>query len=61
MLLPFWGKPEGMGQLVGLTARWESGSTGTRASNPSYVLSSVARHTDKFIDEYLRVNANACE
>ena len=39
---------------------WNSGSTGTHGGNGSYILSSVSRHMDKFIDEYLRVNADAC-
>lgn len=39
---------------------WSTGSTGTHGSDAQYVLSSVYRHTDKFIDEYLRVNEEAC-
>ena len=61
VLLPFWEKPEGMGSLVGYAAVWDSGSTGTYgATGSGFILSSLTRHTDKFIDEYLRVNANAC-
>ena len=40
---------------------WETGSTGTHAKNSSFVLSNAAQYTDKFIDEYLRVNADACD
>ena len=39
---------------------WQRGSTGTHGRNASYILSSVSRKIDKFIDEYLRVNADAC-
>ena len=61
VLLPYWEKPEGMGSLVGYAAVWGLGSTGTYgATGSGFILSSLARHTDKFIDEYLRVNANAC-
>ena len=58
-----WNRPDGTrlpSGLIGFTATWESGSTGTHGNNPNYILSSVARLTDKFIDEYLRVNADAC-
>ena len=61
VLLPFWKRPEGTEALVGFAATWESGSTGTHAHDPSYILSTVALHTDKFIDDYLRVNADACD
>ena len=40
---------------------WDVGSTGTHTQNPNYILSSVAEDADKFIDEYLRVNADACK
>ena len=41
---------------------WFTSVTGTYGSTGSdYILSSVSRHTDRFIDEYLRVNANACK
>ena len=39
---------------------WDVASTGTHTQNPNYILSSVALYTDEFIDEYLRVNADAC-
>ena len=45
-----------------LLARYnmEGGSTGTHGDNASYILSSASQHVDKFIDEYLRVSADAC-
>ena len=52
--------PEGMDPLVGPATTWRTGSTGTHGRNASYILSSVSQHVDKFIDEYLRVNADAC-
>ena len=39
---------------------WFTGSTGMHGRNSSYVLSAVTGRVDKFIDEYLRVNADAC-
>ena len=42
------------------TVTWSVGSTGTHGENSEHVLSSVSRHMDRFIDEYLRVNAAAC-
>ena len=48
-------------KLFGPASTWDTGSTGTHGNDPSYILSSVVRHTDKFIDEYLRVNESACK
>lgn len=45
---------------TGSATTWETGSTGTHGRSGNYILSSVSRHMDKFIDEYLRVNAEAC-
>ena len=40
---------------------WETGSIGTHGrGDAGFTLQAVSRHTDKFIDEYLRVNAEAC-
>lgn len=39
---------------------WNIGSVGTHGGDAGYVLSSVSQHADKFIDEYLRVNAESC-
>ena len=40
---------------------WKAGVTGTHGENADFILARVAGFTDKFIDEYLRVNADACE
>ncbi len=56
----FWLKPEGMDDPAGPATTWNVGSTGTHGGNAGYILSVVALHTDRFIDEYLRVNADAC-
>ena len=58
--IPSWLKPEGMGQLTGFAPTWVRGSTGTHGSSAGFILSAVARHSDEFVDEYLRVNADAC-
>lgn len=44
----------------GLAATWGTNLTGTHGNDLNYILSSVARITDIFIDEYLRVNEAAC-
>ena len=54
-----WMTDRASGVSRGATA-WITGSTGTHGGNAPYILSSVSRHMDKFIDEYLRVNADAC-
>ena len=38
---------------------WNTGFAGTHGGNAGYVLSSVSRDADKFIDEYLRVNTES--
>ena len=53
-------RPKGTKALAGLAATWESGSTGTHGNNPNHILFAVLQHVDRFIDEYLRVNADAC-
>ena len=40
---------------------WRSGSTGTYGTDGNYILSSVSKHLDKFIAEYLRVNEKDCK
>ena len=42
------------------TTTWISGETGTHGGLSDATLAGVAQRTDKFIDEYLRVNADAC-
>ena len=39
---------------------WQANSTGTHGNNANFILQSVSQHIDKFLDEYLRVNADAC-
>ena len=39
---------------------WYVGMAGTHGGDLNYILSNVAQHADGFIDEYLRVNADAC-
>lgn len=56
-------KPKGMEPLTGYASGWQLGQlwVGVYSSVESgHILSSVARHTDKFIDKFLRVNADAC-
>ena len=63
VLLPFLlelEKPEGI-PFIGYTATWVLRLTGIHDRDSNFILSHVARSADKFIDEYLRVNADACE
>lgn len=46
--------------FFGYATIWESGSIGTHGNNSGFIIQSLAQHTDKFINEYLRVNADAC-
>ena len=39
---------------------WIQSATGVHAGDANYILSAVSLLADKFIDEYLRVNENAC-
>ena len=45
----------------GWAATWSKGSAGTHGRNSGFVLSGISRFTDSFIDEYLRVNEDACK
>ena len=45
---------------AGEASVWWMSITGTHGRDPGYVRQSVSRIMDKFIDEYLRVNATAC-
>jgi len=47
-------------ELHGFAITWDSSGTGTHGSDSRYILSHVAEYIDKFIDEYLRVNEDAC-
>ena len=44
---------------TGFAPTWQTGSYGT--GNAGFIMSALAEHIDEFIDEYLRVNAEACE
>ena len=39
---------------------WSTSRTGTHGRDSGYILSFVSEHTDKFIDEYLSINEDAC-
>ena len=41
-------------------ATWSSGVLGVHGNDPNFILSSLSKMTDTFIDEYLRINADAC-
>lgn len=45
---------------IGFGATWRVGRLGTHGWDPAFVLSGVSQSMDEFIDEYLRVNADAC-
>ena len=42
-------------------ATWSRHGTGTHVGDAGYILSAIAGHMDRFLDEYLRVNEGACE
>lgn len=46
--------------LNNFATTWESGSFGIIDDGAEGILSEISKHTDEFIDEYLRVNAEAC-
>ena len=46
--------------LRGFATTWEYSITGTHGRDAQYILNMVTRNADRFIDEYLRVNADAC-
>ena len=47
--------------LGGLAPTWDTYVTGTHGRNSGFILSQVSQRVDKFIDEYLRVNEDACK
>lgn len=51
---------DGVSGAWGYAPTWQTGGIGTHGQNASAIISQVAEDTDKFIDEYLRVNADAC-
>lgn len=48
-------------KLENFAMTWERRVVGRHAGDGNHVLSQVLRFTDTFIDEYLRVNAEACQ
>lgn len=54
-----WVRDEASG-LRSQTVTWQTGGTGTHGKSADYILSAIRDYTDEFIDEYLRVNADAC-
>lgn len=42
-------------------ATWSTHGTGTHGGDAGYILSAIAEYMDRFIDEYLRVNKDACK
>lgn len=48
-------------QRVSTAETWDSSSTGTHGRDAGFILQSISQHIDKFIDDYLRVNADYCE
>ena len=45
---------------ISTVSAWGTASTGTHGRDSGFILSSVSEHTDRFLDEYLRVNEVAC-
>ncbi len=45
---------------VTLATTWEVGATGQHSGDAEFIVSSVSRHLDQFLTEYLRVNEAAC-
>ena len=46
--------------IVGVSATWDNGKTGTHGGSAEFVVSSLSGLLDKFLTEYLRVNESAC-
>ena len=55
-----WLKDQVSGE-EGFATTWNFGGAGTHGKDSGYILSNVSQYADRFIDEYLRVNAGACE
>ena len=47
-------------EVRSFVATWADGSFGTHGRDPGFILQSISETTDRFIDEYLRVNDLAC-
>lgn len=48
-------------EVASTASSWSTRVIGTHGRDATYVLDTVAQDTDTFIDEYLRVNADACD
>lgn len=46
---------------IRLATSWQIGTTGTHGRISAYVLSVVSAHTKRLVNEYLRVNEDACK
>lgn len=44
-----------------LSATWKISFTGAHGKRSEYIMSAIYEAVDEFIDEYLRVNADACQ
>ena len=51
---------DSISERSGMASTWHSGSFGTHGEDAGFILQDLSEHVDKFIDEYLRVNAEAC-
>lgn len=47
-------------QSEGPAVTWSVRATGTHANDPQYIVSALTEYTDRFIDDYLRVNEASC-
>ena len=47
-------------EITLIATTWDTGGAGTHGDDAGFILSAVSQHTDRFIDEYLRVNEEAC-
>ena len=45
----------------GYATSWSFGGAGTHGNSSVFVLGGISQYVDQFIDEYLRVNADACK
>ena len=46
----------GLEHIVFGAAVWSTGSTGTHGSNPEYIVGTLDKTLDEFLNEYLKVN-----
>ena len=51
---------EAASEISSYAATWNTGGVATHGQDASYILLLMSEFTDIFIDEYLRVNAEAC-